>query len=81
MKTVLKIVKYDLNSILFQLYIYYWYLTIILSFICRDHPYHRVIFGSQAIGKEDVLLQASLLRKVQHDKFMFKKSKLFNWFL
>ncbi|KZS16346.1 Uncharacterized protein APZ42_017968 [Daphnia magna] len=31
--------------------------------ILRDHPYHRIIFGCQTIGKEDVLLRAVLERK------------------
>ncbi|KAI9556758.1 hypothetical protein GHT06_016549 [Daphnia sinensis] len=31
--------------------------------ILRKHPYHRIIFGCQTIGKEDVLLRAALERK------------------
>ncbi|XP_057373716.1 5' exonuclease Apollo-like [Daphnia carinata] len=31
--------------------------------IMRKHPYHRIIFGCQTIGKEDVLLRAALERK------------------
>ena len=32
--------------------------------INRKFPYHRIIFGTQTIGKEDVLLRVACERKV-----------------